>query len=133
MSEASFDSEKNASQDNQLDPKEQGLQNTAESLSQSEARKNSLDETHMTEIDISENKEVGYHNNTLSKDGDEDEDSQAHSKTSGIIEDNRDSETSSVATDAEVKVTNDIVSPVAWLMLNLAHTCCYDFRHEWEI
>ncbi|KAK7161834.1 hypothetical protein R3I94_004493 [Phoxinus phoxinus] len=105
MSEASFDSEKNASQDNQSDPKEQGLQNTAESLSQSEARKNSLDETRMTEIDISENKEVGNHNNTLSKDGDEDEDSQAHSKTSGIIEDNRDSETtSSVATEAEVKV-----------------------------
>ncbi|CAM4493936.1 hypothetical protein PO909_015137 [Leuciscus waleckii] len=104
MSEASFDSEKNASQDNQLDPKEQGLQNTAESLSQSEDRKNSLDETHMTEIDISENKEVGNHNNTLSKDGDEDEDSQAHSKTSGIIEDNRDSEMSSVATEAEVKV-----------------------------
>ncbi|KAK7166357.1 hypothetical protein R3I93_006205 [Phoxinus phoxinus] len=105
MSEASFDSEKNASQDNQSDPKEQGLQNTAESLSQSEARKNSLDETRMTEIDISESKEAGNHNNTLSKDGDEDEDSQAHSKTSGIIEDNRDSETtSSVATEAEVKV-----------------------------
>lgn len=106
MSEASFDSEKNASQDDQSDPKERGLQNTAESLSQSEARKNSLDESHMTEIDISENKEVGNHNYSLSEDDDEDEDSQAHSKTSGIFQDNPDSETtSSVATEAEVKVT----------------------------
>ncbi|ROL53142.1 Arfaptin-1 [Anabarilius grahami] len=105
MSEASFDSEKNASQDNQSDPKEQGLQNTAESLSQSEARKNSLDESHMTEIDISENSEVGNHSYTPSEDGDEDEDSQAHGKTSGITQDNPDSERmSSVATEAEVKV-----------------------------
>ncbi|XP_067258640.1 arfaptin-1 isoform X2 [Chanodichthys erythropterus] len=105
MSEASFDSEKNASQDNQSDPKEQGLQNTAESLSQSEARKNSLDESHMTEIDISENNEVGNHSYTPSEDGDEDEDSQAYSKTSGITQDNPDSERmSSVATEAEVKV-----------------------------
>ncbi|XP_051753740.1 arfaptin-1 isoform X2 [Ctenopharyngodon idella] len=105
MSEASFDSEKNASQDNQSDPKEQGLQNTAESLSQSEARKNSLDESHMTEIDISENNEVGNHNYTPSEDGDEDEDSQTHSKTSGITQDNPNSERmSSVTTKAEVKV-----------------------------
>lgn len=106
MSEASFDSEKNASQDNQSDPKEQGLQNTAESLSQSEARKNSLDESRMTEIDISENNEVGNHNYTPSEDGDEDEDSQTHSKTSGITQDNPNSERmSSVTTKAEVKVT----------------------------
>ncbi|XP_067297753.1 arfaptin-1 isoform X2 [Pseudorasbora parva] len=105
MSEASFDSEKNASQDNLSDPKEQGLQNTAASLSQSEARKNSLDETHMTEIDISDNKEVGNHNYILSEDCDEEEDSQAHSKTSGIIQDNTDSETtSSVVTEAGLKV-----------------------------
>lgn len=107
MSEASFDSGKNASQDNQSDPNEQGPQNTADSESQSKARKNSLDEAHMTEIDISEDKEVGNHNYTHSEDdGDEDEDSQAQSKTSGIIRDNADSETtSSVATEADVKVT----------------------------
>lgn len=109
MSEASFDSGKNASQDNQSDPNEQGPQNTADSVSQSKARKNSLDEAHMTEIDISEDKEVGNHSYTHSEDeddGDEDEDSQAQSKTSGMIRDNADSETTSrVATEADVKVT----------------------------
>ncbi|XP_073699057.1 arfaptin-1 isoform X2 [Garra rufa] len=110
MSEASFDSGKNASQDNRSDPNEQGLQNTPDSVSQSEARKNSLDEAHMTEIDISEDEEVGNHNYTRSEDDDdddddEDEDSQAQSKTSGIIRDNADSKTtSSVATEADVKV-----------------------------
>ncbi|XP_016430571.1 arfaptin-1-like [Sinocyclocheilus rhinocerous] len=104
MSEASFDSEKNASQDNQSDPNEQGPHNTADSLSQSEESKNSLDETHMTEIDISEeDKEVGNHKYTLDED-DEDEHSQAQSKTSGIVEDNAEA-TSSVATEADVKVT----------------------------
>ncbi|XP_026059590.1 arfaptin-1 isoform X2 [Carassius auratus] len=100
MSEASFDS------DNQSDPNEQGPQNTADTVSQSEARKNSLDEARMTEIDISEDKDVGNHNYIHSEDdGDEDEDSQAQSKTSGIIRDNGDSETpSSVATEADVKV-----------------------------
>lgn len=109
MSEASFDSGKNASQDTQSDPNEQGPQNTADSVSQSKGRKNSLDEAHMTEIDISEDKEVGNHNYAHSEDedvGDEDGDSQAQSKTSGIIRDNADSETtSSVATEADVKVT----------------------------
>ncbi|XP_059410015.1 arfaptin-1 isoform X2 [Carassius carassius] len=100
MSEASFDSY------NQSDPNEQGPQNTADSVSQSEARKNSLDEAHMTEIDISEDKDVGNHNYIHSEDdGDEDGDSQAQSKTSGIIRDDGDSETtSSVATEADVKV-----------------------------
>ncbi|KAL0203762.1 hypothetical protein M9458_001780, partial [Cirrhinus mrigala] len=69
--------------------------------------KNSLDEAHMTEIDISEDKEVGNHNYTRSEDvddSDEDEDAQAQSKTSGVIRDNADSETtSSVATEADVK------------------------------
>ncbi|XP_016357421.1 arfaptin-1-like [Sinocyclocheilus anshuiensis] len=103
MSEASFDSEKNASQDNRSDPNEQGPQNTADSLSQSEESKNSLDETHMTEIDISEeDKEVGNHKYTLDED-DEDEHSQAQSKTSGIVEDNAEA-TSSVAAEADVKV-----------------------------
>uniref|UniRef100_A0A9J7YBC4 ADP-ribosylation factor interacting protein 1 (arfaptin 1) n=1 Tax=Cyprinus carpio carpio TaxID=630221 RepID=A0A9J7YBC4_CYPCA len=109
MSEASFDSGKNASQETQSDPNEQGPQNTADSVSQSKGRKNSLDEAHMTEIDISEDKEVGNHNYAHSEDedvGDEDGDSQAQSKTSGIIRDNADSETtSSVATEADVKVT----------------------------
>ncbi len=105
MSEASFDSGKKASQDNQSDPNEQGPQNTADSVSQSKARKNSLDEAHMTEIDIGEDKEVGNHNYTHSED-EEDEDSQTQSKTSGIIRDNADSETtSSVAAEADVKVT----------------------------
>ncbi|XP_042572201.1 arfaptin-1-like isoform X2 [Cyprinus carpio] len=108
MSEASFDSGKNASQDTQSDPNEQGPQNTADSVSQSKGRKNSLDEAHMTEIDISEDKEVGNHNYAHSEDedvGDEDGDSQAQCKTSGIIRDNADSETtSSVATEADVKV-----------------------------
>ncbi|XP_058645647.1 arfaptin-1 isoform X2 [Onychostoma macrolepis] len=108
MSEASFDSGKNSSEDNQSDPNEQGPQNTADSVSQSKARKNSLDEAHMTEIDISEDKEFGNHNYTHSEDeddGDEDEDSQAQSKTSGIIRDNADSETTSrVAAEADVKV-----------------------------
>uniref|UniRef100_A0A8C1VV65 ADP-ribosylation factor interacting protein 1 (arfaptin 1) n=1 Tax=Cyprinus carpio TaxID=7962 RepID=A0A8C1VV65_CYPCA len=108
MSEASFDSGKNASQETQSDPNEQGPQNTADSVSQSKGRKNSLDEAHMTEIDISEDKEVGNHNYAHSEDedvGDEDGDSQAQSKTSGIIRDNADSETtSSVATEADVKV-----------------------------
>lgn len=109
MSEASFDSGKNASQDNQSDPNEQGHQNTADSVSRSEARKNSLDEAHMTEIDISEDKEVGNHSYTRSEDvddGDEDEDSQAQSKPSRINREDADSETtSSVATEADVKVT----------------------------
>ncbi|XP_073774785.1 arfaptin-1 isoform X4 [Danio rerio] len=65
MSEASFDLEKNASREKQSDPNEQACQNTADSLSQSKARKNSLDETQMTEIDISENKEVENHSNTV--------------------------------------------------------------------
>ncbi|XP_050974774.1 arfaptin-1 isoform X2 [Labeo rohita] len=108
MSEASFDSGKNASQDNQSDPNEQGHQNTADSVSRSEARKNSLDEAHMTEIDISEDKEVGNHSYTRSEDvddGDEDEDSQAQSKPSRINREDADSETtSSVATEADVKV-----------------------------
>lgn len=107
MSEASFDLEKNASREKQSDPNEQGSQNTADSLSQSKARKNSLDETQMTEIDISENEEVENHSNTLSEDdGDEDGDSKAQSKTSGIIQDAPDYQTaSSVATEADVKVT----------------------------
>lgn len=103
MSEASFDSGKNASQDTQSDPNEQGPQNTADSVSQSKGRKNSLDEAHMTEIDISEDKEVGNHNYAHSEDedvGDEDGDSQAQSKTSGIIEDKAEA-----ATEADVKVT----------------------------
>lgn len=106
MSEASFDLEKNASREKQSDPNEQGSQNTADSLSQSKARKNSLDETQMTEIDISENEEVENHSNTLSEDdGDEDGDSKAQSKTSGIIQDAPDYQTaSSVATEADVKV-----------------------------
>ncbi|XP_056315471.1 arfaptin-1 isoform X2 [Danio aesculapii] len=106
MSEASFDLEKNASQEKQSDPNEQSCQNTADSLSQSKARKNSLDETQMTEIDISENEEVENHSNTLSEDdGDEDEDSEAQSKTSGVVQDNADFQrTSSVATEADVKV-----------------------------
>ncbi|KAK2908821.1 hypothetical protein Q8A67_004658 [Cirrhinus molitorella] len=105
MSEASFDSGKNASQDNQSDPNEQGPQNTPDSVSQSEARKNSLDEAHMTEIDISGDKKVGNHNYTCSEDDDDGEDSQVQSKTSGIIRDNADSETTrSGATEADVKV-----------------------------
>ncbi|XP_005170949.2 arfaptin-1 isoform X2 [Danio rerio] len=106
MSEASFDLEKNASREKQSDPNEQACQNTADSLSQSKARKNSLDETQMTEIDISENKEVENHSNTVSEDdGHEDGDSEAQSKTSGVIQDNADFQrTSRVATEADVKV-----------------------------
>uniref|UniRef100_A0A8C1W7K6 ADP-ribosylation factor interacting protein 1 (arfaptin 1) n=1 Tax=Cyprinus carpio TaxID=7962 RepID=A0A8C1W7K6_CYPCA len=100
MSEASFDSEKNASQDNRSAPNERGPQNTADSLSDSEQSKDSLDETHMTEIDISEDKGVGNHKYTLREDDDdEEEDSQAQSKTSGIIEDKAEA-----ATEADVKV-----------------------------
>lgn len=106
MSEASFDLEKNASREKQSDPNEQACQNTADSLSQSKARKNSLDETQMTEIDINENKEVENHSNTVSEDdGHEDGDSEAQSKTSGVIQDNADFQrTSRVATEADVKV-----------------------------
>ncbi|XP_052407628.1 arfaptin-1 isoform X2 [Carassius gibelio] len=84
MSEASFVSEKDASQDNRSGPNEQGPQNTADSLEQS---RNSLDETHMTEIDISEDKDAGKHRYTPSDDDEDEEDSQAQRKTSGIIED----------------------------------------------
>nr|XP_005170948.1 arfaptin-1 isoform X1 [Danio rerio] len=106
MSEASFDLEKNASREKQSNPNEQACQNTADSLSQSKARKNSLDETQMTEIDINENKEVENHSNTVSEDdGHEDGDSEAQSKTSGVIQDNADFQrTSRVATEADVKV-----------------------------
>ncbi|XP_051561005.1 arfaptin-1 isoform X2 [Myxocyprinus asiaticus] len=104
MSEASFDSK-----DHQSDPKGQGPQNTADSLSQSEDREQSMDDTRMTEIDISENEEVGNHNHTLNDDGDEDdnEDSHAQSKTSGVLKDlkdNTDSETTSSVTTEDRKV-----------------------------
>nr|XP_055061343.1 arfaptin-1 isoform X2 [Misgurnus anguillicaudatus] len=104
MSEASFDSEKNASQDKQSDPTEQGPQNTDDSLRQSEASENKLDETNMTEIDISENKEVENHNHTMNNDGNEDknEDSHAQVKTSEVLKDRKE--------NADIKTTTNVTS-----------------------
>ncbi|XP_056628902.1 arfaptin-1 isoform X1 [Triplophysa dalaica] len=104
MSEASFESEKNASQDNELDPKEQGPQNTADSQSQSEASENSLDETHMTEIDINENKEAGNHSHIVNDDdGDEDDnEDQAKTKSREVLKD--------VKENADVKSTSSVAS-----------------------
>lgn len=112
MSEASFESEKNASQDNESDPKEQGTQNTADSQSQSDTSENSLDETHMTEIDINENKEAGNHSHTVNDDADEDDcEDQAKTKTSEVLKDVKEnadvrstSSVASVVTQADVKV-----------------------------
>lgn len=141
MSEASFESEKNASQDNQSDPKEQGPQN-ADSESQSEASENSLDETHMTEIDINENKEVENHSHTVNDDDDADEDDnedyQVKTKTSKVLKDVKEntvyentSSVTSVTTEAHVKVTVMIcLELLAWLIVDLLHTCCCDLRHE---
>ncbi|XP_065110848.1 arfaptin-1 isoform X2 [Paramisgurnus dabryanus] len=104
MSEASFDSEKNASQDKQSDPTEQGPQNTDDSLRQSESSKNNLDETNMTEIDISENKEVENHNHAMNNDGNEDknEDSHAQIKTSEVLKDRKE--------NADIKTTTNVTS-----------------------